>query len=77
MSDEHTKQWVVQAHKYLKYIFQSILTHVDPQLPYQLERPIPQLLPQISRIPDSARHGNFTLMYWNDLHPQEHKYRID
>ena len=75
MFDDHTKQRVIQAHRRLKYLFQSVPTHSALHWPWRLissldtVSPITQLLIQISRIPGSARHDGFTLNVLARLHP--------
>ena len=82
MFDEHTKQWVNQAHLQLKYLFQPVPTHSALQWPWRListmdtASPVPQLFPHISRIPGSARHDGFLLNVlarltspWTHTHP--------
>ena len=67
MFDEHTKTRIIEAHRRLKHLFQP-----RPQysvliwswrfiLATDTAERIPQLLPQISHIPGSARHDRFTL----------------
>ena len=67
MFDSHTKHRVIQAHRNLKYLFQPVPQHPALYWPWRLKNatttmePVPELLPQISRVPGSARHGGFTL----------------
>ena len=75
MFDEHTKTRIIEAHRRLKHLFQPRPQHSVLIWSWRFilatdtaER-IPQLLPQISHIPGSARHDRFTLNVFARIPP--------